>query len=240
MKGPRGVRAGGRDGGTDGGQVCRDGHRDAGGEDGYSLVELLISLVLMTLILGGLFTVLTQSQGVHDVTLDQADLRQQARVLVDTMATELRMAGANIDNLPEVFTAAASTLPISFVTDIDAGSPAPPCGNAFETAVNGGAERITYRAVGNTIVRDVDCWDGVNWTSEYVGQVMATNVQAEFRFFDETGTALLAAGPLSAAQRDAIRVVEIDVAFDDGENHVIADTLGDFEMRSQVTVRNLR
>lgn len=210
-------------------------------QQGFSLLEVLISAVLLTILLGGLYTVLFQSQATYDAQQDAMALRQQARLAVDQMATEIRMAGGNLDNLTEAITDAAPRR-IVFVADIDSGSPSAPCGAAFETAVDGGAERMTYQVLVGMLTRTVDCWDGAAWTNEYTDQVVARDLVGAapvFRYFDENGAELVpAAGGLTPAQRDEVRVVSISVEMQDAEQQVLPDSLVGFELATQVKLRN--
>ena len=127
------------------------GHHIAG-EAGHTLVEALITVLLMTVIMSGMYTVLFQGEATFDAQQDAMALRQQARVAMDEMATQIRMAGASIDNLPAPLVQGAAETFV-FVADIDAGSAAPPCGAAVENAPNGGAERITFRVVNGALLR---------------------------------------------------------------------------------------
>ena len=104
-------------------------------EQGYSLVELLISLVLMGLIFGGLYTILFQSQTTFEAQQASMALRQQARVAINNIVPEIRMAGFGMENLTELI-ADARIDRIAFVADIDNGNPAPPCSAAFEGSGN--------------------------------------------------------------------------------------------------------
>lgn len=217
------------------------GRSEAGrSEAGYSLVELLISTVVLTLVLGGLMVVVTQTQGAEDVELAQADMRQQARVAGEQLASEIRMLGANIDNVPEALIAGQPSS-ITFAVDVDAGDAAPPCGSAFETATDGGAERIAYRMQGTQLLRTVDCWDGGAWNNEYTDQVVADDIVGAplFRYFDEAGTEIVpAAGGLTATERADVRVIRIQLSMDDGEDHMLGDSRADFQMSTQVRLRN--
>jgi hypothetical protein len=191
--------------------------------------------------LTGLYTVLTQTQGTFDAQQDSMALLQEARAAVDNLAFEMRMAGSNIDTAPEAIEVASPTQ-VSFVVDIDSGSPLPPCGAAYETAVDGGAERITYRVQGTQLLRDVHCWDGANWHVESTNRVAVENLQGAgtvFRFFDENGAELLAGGgPLSAAQRDEVRVISFLLDLEDAENHMVAETLEGTRIFTQIKLRN--
>lgn len=214
------------------------------GDHGYSFVELLISMLLLTLILGGLSTALFQGQATYDAQARAAELRQTGRVAIDELAVEIRMTGADIGNVPQALTA-AGPYNIQFAADIDNDSNAPPCGAAFETATDGGAERLTYTLAGGTLSRQLDCWDGVNWTNEYANQGIADNLinatvaRPLFRYFDEDGVELVpGAGGLTSAERDDVRAIEVTLVLDDGVQHALADSIVDFEITTQVKLRN--
>lgn len=211
------------------------------GEAGYSLVELLVSTVVGVMLLGGLYQALFYSQATQEAQMDQNALRQQSRVIIDKIASELRMAGYDLGSAPERLEY-AGTDQISFAADIDDGDPAPPCGNADEVAAGGGAERMTYRLVGTSLVMDVDCRNAGGWGNEFTNRVVATDVQNArpiFRYFDEDGNELLpGAGTLSAANRDLVRVVEIQLDSIDTDVQVIGDPNVDYEINTAVRLRN--
>lgn len=212
---------------------------------GYSLIELLISMAVLTLLLGGLYSVLFQSQATFDSQQDEVAIRQQARVGVDKLTNELRLAGYDMGNLDDALTAGTTTS-ITFVADIDDGSADPPCGVAFEDAADGGAERVTYRAQEGELLRTVDCWDGGTWTNEYTDQVVARNVLGDnplFRYYDSDGNEIVpGGGGLTAAQLDEVRAVQLDLDLMDtdqspvlgGEEHPA------FRMGTRVKLRNVR
>jgi type IV pilus assembly protein PilW len=208
---------------------------------GFSLLEMLISIVLVVMMLGGMYTVLFQTQGTFEAQQDVADLRQQARVTVQQIATELRMTGYDIGSVTDMLPAASAT-GVAFVADIDDGSANPPCGAAFEAAVDGGAERVTYNLQGNNLVRNVDCWDGGAWNNEYTNQVIADNVLAGtlFRYFDENGVELIpgAGGLLSAADLEAVRTIQISLALLDPDQQVFGDPQANYQAETTVRLRN--
>ncbi len=211
------------------------------GEAGYTLVEAVVSVFLMTMILSGLYSVLFQSQATFDAQQDAMGLRQQARVAMDEMATQIRMAGASIDNLPSPLVLGAAETVI-FVADIDAGSAAPPCGAAVENALNGGAERITFRVVNGALLRSIDCWDGANWAAEYTDQVLARDLVGggpTFRYLDTDGVELVPAGNLTAAQLDLVHAIAIDLSLQDAEQQVLPDSFVGFDMTTLVKLRNI-
>jgi Tfp pilus assembly protein PilW len=163
-------------------------------------------------------------------------MRQQARVALGLMTTELRLAGYRIDNIVEAIDL-AETNSIRFVGDIDDGDIAVPCDATYENATDGGAERVTYELSSGQLLRTVQCWDGSSWTTEFNQQVVAENLagaQALFTYFDEAGNQLVpAATALSAAQRAQVRLVALDLSLVDpdepietGSAHVRFDISG--------------
>jgi prepilin-type N-terminal cleavage/methylation domain-containing protein len=215
--------------------------RTAVEEQGYSLIELMVAMVVSVLLIGGLYQALFQSQATYESTQEQGALRQQARVVMNQLTDELRMAGYDIGSAPERLVYAGAT-EIAFVADVDDGDLAAPCGAAEEGAAGGGAERVRYRLVGTDLLRSVDCWNGASWSAEYAGQVAATEVQNArplFRYFDENDNELFpGAGSLSAADREAVIGVWVHLDFTDPDNQAVGDPNVDFELNTAVRLRN--
>jgi len=213
--------------------------RDAAGT---SLVELLIASAIILLLLGAVYSVLFQTQATIESQQDMMDLRQQARVAVNQMATELRMAGYDLGNLTEPFTG-ADTDQVVFVADIDAGSSEVPCGAALENAVGGGAERIDYRVVAGWLVRTVDCWNGNSWVNEYTNQRLAANVLTEepiFRYLDAAGNELpVAVGGLTAAQRALVRSIIITLVLEHPDIQILDGQQVRYRLETQLGIRNV-
>ncbi len=210
-------------------------------QDGFSLIELMISAVLIAMILAGVLPLLTGGQNAYEAQSADMSMRQGARVALDKVTRETRLAGYGIDNIAQVFTIASASS-IQFAADVDDGDTDAPCDASFENAANGGAERLTYSVSGTNLTRSVDCWNGTTWTSEISNQVLIADLdtsQTVFRFFDENGTEMT--GTLSSANRDAIRSVAIQLDLEDNSY----DHLGDqehstYQIASQVEVHNLQ
>jgi len=217
--------------------------RQAVAEAGYSLIELLVTTAISVTMVGGLCSVLFESQATYEAQQDLSALRQQARVAMDHMSDELRMAGYDQGSAPERLTIAGAS-DIALVADIDDGDPGPPCNNANETAAGGGAERIRYRIQGTDLLRSLDCWDGGGWNNEYANVVVARDVQSAaplFLYFDEDGNQLdPGGGALNAADRDRVRFVEIRLSLTDPDTQALGDPNVDFELLGSVRLRNAR
>ena len=214
---------------------------DRGAESGYTLIELLVSTAVALFMMGGLYQALFFSQATQEAQMDQTALRQQARVVIDKMATEIRMAGYDMGSAPERLEFAGANQ-ITFVADIDDGAPEPPCDVTDETAVGGGSERISYALVGTDLQSTLWCRNAGGFHTAWVARPVATNVQNArpiFRYFDEDGIELLpGGGTLSAANRDLVRLVVIQLDVTDPDAQVIGDVNVDFELNTTVRLRN--
>ena len=212
-------------------------------QQGFGLLEMTIAMTVMGLLVGGAVSMLFRSQVTFELQQASADMRQQARVALDTITTELRLAGYQIDNLTDVIDL-ASVNSIRFVGDIDDGAPGLPCGAAFENAADGGAERITYELQGGRLLRSIECWDGSAWTTESSQQPMAQNLvgpQALFSYFDGDGNELLPAGTdLTAAQRAEVRLVALSLNLVDPSDPIeVGAAQNHFEIAGRVRLPNV-
>lgn len=213
-------------------------------QDGFSFIEALISTTMLVVLMGSLFTVFNQSQVTFEAQEDAIEMRQRARVAVDLLSREARLAGYMIDNLPQAVTT-ASTTTLQFAADIDDGNAAFPCDAGDENAVDGGAERITYAVTAGQLLRSVDCWDGTTWSNEITNAVMAENLVANrvvFRYFDSTGAEIGGGGALTTAQRDEIRSIAfaVDMMDTTKEQQVGKDVHTNYQLTSQIIAHNLR
>ncbi len=73
------------------------------GQDGFTLVELMVAMSIFLLILVGIFQVFDPSRNAYQVSERKLSVQQNARVAMDRMARQIRMSGyfpENIDNNP--------------------------------------------------------------------------------------------------------------------------------------------
>jgi type II secretory pathway pseudopilin PulG len=72
----------------------RPSRADRACEGGFTLVELLVSMTVMLLVVGSVFTLLDPSQSTSRTQTEAADVLQRLRVSADMMERDLLMAGA--------------------------------------------------------------------------------------------------------------------------------------------------
>jgi prepilin-type N-terminal cleavage/methylation domain-containing protein len=63
------------------------------GQDGFTLVELMVAMSIFLLILVGIFQVFDPSRNAYQVSTRKLDVQQNARVAMDRMARQIRMTG---------------------------------------------------------------------------------------------------------------------------------------------------
>ena len=210
-------------------------------EAGVSLVELIIAIGLVSVLMGSAYSVLFQSQSIFEKQLSTQALRQESRVAITQMISELRLTGYNLGTVTDSLPMGSPTA-ISIVADVDDGAADGSCNATYEGAAGGGAERITYTLQTGQLRRTVDCWDGSAWTASATNQLWADDLPGEqvlFRYFDATGVELVPATTLSAAQRVQVRsvrvaltLVDLDTTQTTGEQQV------HFELETRIKLRN--
>ncbi|HSB80716.1 MAG TPA: prepilin-type N-terminal cleavage/methylation domain-containing protein [Candidatus Methylomirabilis sp.] len=121
---------------------------------GFTLLETLITTVLLSIVMGGVFLLYTTMQNTLSRGELQTDLQQNARVAMDRMVQEIRMAGYDPSGViplvtlqPKTAIRAASSGCLSFVADVTG---------------SGTARQVTYDLNGTTLRRKEEPWDGAS------------------------------------------------------------------------------
>lgn len=114
-------------------------------EHGFTLMELMIVLPMMTLILGSLVWLLSSFAGSSGQTQEETTLQTEARAAMTTLASEIRSAFVGDGTSPII---AATPTSITFYSP-----------DSYPTVVSGTTEtsfhlrKITYSVVGGTLER---------------------------------------------------------------------------------------
>ncbi len=118
---------------------------------GFTLLETLISAALFSLVIGGIYLLYTTMQSTMSRGELKSDLQQNARVGLDRMTQEIRMAGYDPSGAiplvalqPKAAIRAAAPSCLSFVAD---------------TSASGTSSQITYYLDNATLRRRVDAWN---------------------------------------------------------------------------------
>ena len=157
------------------------------GQSGFSLPDLLLGLTLTGLLAGAVFGVYQVSQGSYLAGAARAEMQENARVVLDRIATELRQAYA-----PSSFTLTAASTADVLAFSFD-------CNNNGVLA--DGGESVQYSLTAGSVVRQ--CSTGGN-------EPIIDGVQGlTFTYLNLNG--VLIPTPLTDATRPNVRAVVISV-----------------------------
>jgi len=145
-------------------------------QQGFSLMEVLISLSVFTIVLFAVYTTFTASHRTFARGEDKIELQQTIRVAMGMAASEIRTAGYDPSN-PAVIPVlpsptaiqAANANSLTFVADVDG---------------NNVTDQVTYRLQGTQLIRD---FGGAPPFPALVSEQLADGVTAlSFAYFDSS------------------------------------------------------
>jgi prepilin-type N-terminal cleavage/methylation domain-containing protein len=185
-----------------------------GDRRGMTLVEMMVALALFAVVMSVIATFLFNSRRSYASMSGRVETQQSMRAVLILMSREIRSAGCDpaqvgIDRFP-----LAEDNRLRCRMDLD--------GDGL-LAVAEPAEDVTYQFLPGTgqLVRDPGTGP----------QVLLQNVTGlTFRYFDGDGN-LLGPGPLSAMDRQSVRLVEVDLA-------AISDRDEPVRYNTRILVRN--
>ena len=153
-------------------------------QQGFSLMEVLISLSVFTIVLFAVYTSFTTSHRTFVRGGDKIELQQTIRVAMGMAASEIRTAGYDPSNvmtlLPTTAIQVATANTLTFVADVDG---------------NNVTDQVTYRLQGTQLLRDFASWGGAAPFPAPVSDQLADGVSAlTLAYFDasDNPTATLA------------------------------------------------
>jgi type IV pilus assembly protein PilW len=171
-------------------------------QDGFSLLELLVASGLFFSLMVGVLTLYAQTHRGWARGQSRIESQQSARVAVESMAREIRLAGYDpsgaIETLDEP--AAVQTAEGAALT--------------FLADTNGDAvtDRVTYRLVGARVLREFSSWDGSSFTAPLTSLVAEGVSSLVFGYSDAAAPANNPiAAPVEEDDLASIRRVTVDL-----------------------------
>jgi len=141
---------------------------------GFSLLEVLVAMLVLSFFMLGVTTIYLSNQRAYERGQTQAETHQNARVGLEMLTRELRMAGFDpqeqilLQATPSVFqVATADTL--TFLADV----------SGDDTL-----DRVTYRVQGGRLIREFSSWDGSGFPAAAIGEVAAGVSGFGLAYFD--------------------------------------------------------
>ena len=159
------------------------GLRKTGCDQGFTLLEVLVVILILGIVMAGVYSVYTSQQKSFLIQEDVAEMQQNLRAAMFTMVREIRLAGCNPTGKATAGIVTANVSTISVSMDISGNNPNvdPPDGDTGDAS-----EAVTYALM------DTDS-DG---TTDSLGrntggglQPVASNIDAmNFVYLDGNGT----------------------------------------------------
>jgi prepilin-type N-terminal cleavage/methylation domain-containing protein len=213
-----------------------------GREDGFTLVELMVAMSIFLLILVGIFQVFDPSRSALQVSERKLDVQQNARVAMDRMSRQLRMAGYFPENLvPNPVNPLSNSIQVATESALSVTGDLDEVGtsSAYTFCLNGGLRRVSGAI-------------GAAGSYTCTGQLMAESVTAlSFAYFDSANNPVpnppsapfnldgqgLGGAPsfVSVAQRSIVRRIVITVT---AQESVPSQGTQTYTLTSDVRLRN--
>lgn len=221
-----------------------DRSRAVWGQAGFSLAEVLIATAISGVVLLGLYLLYDINQVTFVKGEQQADLQQNARIAMDRIVRELRLAGSE-RQAPAVIPASCATpiqsaeaTRINFIANIDADDP---------------TERVEYTYDGASSPPRINraqwtsaAGPGCNWSAPSGAQSFAERVTTvTFTYYDANNNCLGGAAapdcpapvnPVPSGSLGNIRRISITITTQDAQ---IGSAAQPFTLRAEVRPRNL-
>lgn len=161
---------------------------------GFTLLETLITTALFSIVIVGVYLLYTTMQNTLARGELKTDLQQNARIVMDRMVQEIRMAGYDPSGAipvvalpPRAAVRAASGGCLSFI----ASNPTP-----------GASEQISYYLDGTTVRRREDSWDATAHAfSGGSGQPLAESVSLLIFTYYDAYNGIITPVPITSTQR---------------------------------------
>jgi type II secretion system protein J len=196
-------------------------------ESGFTLLELLIAIAIFSGIVVALSSILTSNQLLYARGQGSIEAQQNARIALETITRETRVAGRDLRNTiaslsPATAVQAANATSLTFVGDV----------NNDDIL-----DKVTYRISGTQILRDFTSWNGTTFPAATTG-ILADGVAGlTFTYYDDSQpTNLVISAPVAAGSLPNIRRIQVGIV---GTQSAAGGAAQTFSLVSDVQLRNL-
>src|SRR3990170_6737744 len=145
-------------------------------QQGFSLLEVLISLSVFTIVIFAVYTTFTASHRTFVRGEDKIELQQTSRVAMGMAASEIRTAGYDPSNvmtlMPTTAIQVANANTLTLIADVDGDNV---------------TDQVTYRLQGTQLIRDLASWGGAAPFPAPAPEQLADGVTTlTFAYFDSS------------------------------------------------------
>lgn len=204
---------------------------------GFSLIELLIGSVVFVIVLLAIYIMLDTSRADYAMGAAKSDVQENVRVVLESMARELRMAGyapSKAGCSPPPVGAVTAFNPLTFRADLDRDNCVDQVIYTFDapTDTTKPCDVSDPDTIGK-ITRSVQAWDGANWNPETPAPTDKFDVAQCVKTL--TLTYYNSAGDPAATPAD-VRRIKISIT---GEENVRGYAPRAYTLSTDVRLRNL-
>ena len=198
---------------------------------GFSLLEVLVAGALFSVVMAGAYLLYITMLGTWTRGEMKSDLQQNARVGLDRLVQELRMAGYD----PENALAQVTAQPFNAIRAAAAG-----CLSFVTYRTHSGIEksvRVTYRVAGTTLQRREDDWDpaGKIFSASTTQPLAEAVSQLAFTYYDGFNRILTPSGAaVGACPAGALPSIPLLDATQAGQIRRVGVILRTLESRARV------
>ena len=174
--------------------------RAASRQSGFTVIEILVAGAIFSVVALAISTMYMSNQTTYALGQSRIEIAQNARVGIEQMERELRMAGKDPANTIQALAQhtamqTATATSITFVADVD-----------HDRVL----DQVTYRLSGTQLIRDFSTWGGSSFPSPTSGVVADGLTSLTFNYYDDaqpTNNEILA--PVSSGTLATIKRVVI-------------------------------
>ncbi len=178
-------------------------------QEGYSLVEVLIFSAIFLVVLAAIFMLYATSHTTATWGTNKMEVQQNARVGIEPMARDARMAGYDPSGaIPLLGAPVAQNCAANPPTGSGQFAIQVACSNAIsfvaDVTGDGTTDRVIYRLVGSQLKREISSWNGANFPPATSSELAEGVTALSLKYYPDGGTA-------ETTDRASIRRIEISI-----------------------------
>ena len=157
---------------------------------GLTLLELLLASSIFTIVLGAIYLMYVTNQTTFTRGESKVELQQGARVAMEMMAMDIRMAGYDPSNAKAVL--ALNPVPLDCAANPPQGSGPSAVQIACAAFISiiadvtgdGVTDMVVYKRDGNQLTRGIASWSGAGWGPLAEGELAEGITALSFTYYD--------------------------------------------------------
>jgi hypothetical protein len=190
------------------------------------MLELLIAMAIFSFVIIGIASIMNGNQLAWARGQGQIEAQQNARIALETITREVRVAGRDLRGTialqtPATAVQTATGTSLTFLGDVDNDDV---------------CDQVTYRVSGTRILRDFSSWVGSGFPAPTTGVLADGVIGLTFTYYDATQpTNAVIAAPVASGSLGAIARIQVGIV---GSRSASGGPTQSFSVVSDVDLRN--